>query len=71
MIPTKVFECFKEYLPVYGKQTETYFPNGKNSIRIRQSNGQEFIFSINGPKMWKLETVDQFLADMKGDKNHE
>lgn len=71
MIPTKVFEYFKECLPVYSKQTETYFPNGKNSIRIRQSNGQEFIFSINGPRMWKLETVDQFLADMKGDKNHE
>ncbi len=67
MVASKVFECFKDRLPVYAEQTTDYFPNGKNSIRIRQANGQEFIFSINGPKMWKLETMDQFLSGMKGD----
>lgn len=44
--------------------------NGKNSIRIRKTNGQEFIFSLREPKAWKFETIDQFLADMKGEKKH-
>jgi hypothetical protein len=43
---------------------------GKNSIRIRKTNGQEFIFSLREPKAWKFETIDQFLADMKGEKKH-
>lgn len=44
--------------------------DGKNSIRIRKTNGQEFIFSLREPKAWKFETIDQFLVDMKGEKKH-
>jgi len=70
MVHSAVFNYFKECLPDIVKKVETYFPNGRNSIRVRQRNGQEFIFSVNGPKEWKFETVDQFLADMKGEKKH-
>lgn len=61
---------FSPCLPDQAKEVKEYFPNGKNSIRIRKTNGQEFIFSLREPKAWKFETIDQFLADMKGEKKH-
>lgn len=43
MVHSKVFECFQEHLPAFAEKVETYFPNGKNSIRVRQKDGKEFI----------------------------
>lgn len=70
MIHTQVYGYFKECLPEQEKKVKEYFPNGRNSIRVRQENGQEFIFSVTAPKVWKFETIDQFLAGMKGEKKH-
>ncbi len=70
MIHSQIYGYFKECLPDRAKKVTEYFPNGKNSIRVRQANKQEFIFSFNGTKAWKFETIDQFLADMKGEKKH-
>ena len=66
MIHTQVYGFFQTCLPDQAKEVKEYFPNGKNSIRIRKTNGQEFIFSLREPKAWKFETIDQFLADMIG-----
>jgi len=44
MVHSAVFNYFKECLPDIVKKVETYFPNGRNSIRVRQRNGQEFIY---------------------------
>ena len=71
MIHTQVYGFFQTCLPDQAKEVKEYFPNGKNSIRIRKTNGQEFIFSLREPKAWKFETIDQFLVDMKGEKKHE
>lgn len=46
-----------------------WFPNGRNSIRIRQKNGQEFIFTYHSQKDWKFETITSFLNGMKGGKS--
>jgi hypothetical protein len=47
-----------------------WFQNGKNSLRIRQTNGQEFIFTFNSHKDWKFETIDMFYQDKtKGGKS--
>jgi len=70
MVHSKIFEYFKECLPANAEKVETYFPNGRNSIRVRQINGKEFIFSFNGSRAWKFETIDQFLAGMKGETKH-
>ena len=70
MIHTQVYGFFQTCLPDQAKEVKEYFPNGKNSIRIRKTNGQEFIFSFNGEKTWRFETIDQFLAGMKGGKVH-
>ena len=46
MIHTQVYGFFQTCLPDQAKEVKEYFPNGKNSIRIRKTNGQEFIFFV-------------------------
>jgi hypothetical protein len=61
MMSKDIYEWFKLYFPQFVEHVETWFPNGKNSVRVRQTNGQEFIFSYNGQRDWRFETVDSFL----------
>lgn len=70
MIHSQIYGYFKECLPEREKEVKEYFPNGRNSIRVRQNDGQEFIFSVTAPKVWKFETIDQFLVGMKGERKH-
>lgn len=63
MVHSKVFECFQEHLPAFAEKVETYFPNGKNSIRVRQKDGKEFIFSFNGEKLGGLKLSTSFLQE--------
>lgn len=69
MTHTDVYKWFELYFPNYaGGNVSAWFPNGKNSIRVRQTNGQEFIFTYYGPKDWKFETIESFLRKTKGGK---
>lgn len=63
MVHSKVFECFQEHLPAFAEKVETYFPNGKNSIRVRQKDGKEFIFSFNREKLGDLKLSTSFLQE--------
>lgn len=57
MTHNEFFKWFELHFPNYaGDKIDTWFQNGKNSIRIRQTNGQEFIFTFNGHRNWKFET---------------
>ena len=48
MSHSEVYKWFELYFPQYaGDKVESWFQNGKNSIRIRQKNHQEFIFTYN------------------------
>lgn len=69
MSHNEVYKWFELYFPFYsGDKVVMWFPNGKNSIRIRQTNGAEFIFTYNEKHDWKFETVSSFLKSMKGGK---
>ena len=62
MVHKEVYKWFELYFPLYaGGNVEVWFSNGKNSVRIRQKNGQEFIFSYNGKDDWKFETRKSFI----------
>lgn len=65
MMHKEVYEWFKLYFPQYSEHVETMFPNGKNSIHVRQTNGQEFIFTYNSKKDWRFETMECFLKKDK------
>ena len=54
MSHSEVYKWFELYFPQYaGDKVETWFQNGKNSIRIRQKNHQEFIFTFNNEGNWR------------------
>ena len=61
-----VSKWFELYFPNYaGENVEIWFPNGKNSIRVRQTNKQEFIFTYNGKDDWRFETAKSFIKEGK------
>ena len=62
MTQKEVLKWFELYFPEYtGDRIDTWFPNGKNSIRIRQTNKQEFIFTFVDTSNWKFETINSFM----------
>jgi hypothetical protein len=70
MVHAQVYDFFRQVLPLEEKEAKVYFPNGRNSIRIRKRNGQEFIFSYRSQTEWAYETVDLFLARLKGENKN-
>ena len=54
MSHAEVYKAFRQYFP----------------IRVREANGDEFIFSFNNGKDWKFETIDSFLNGKKGEKRN-
>lgn len=59
MSHAEVYKAFRQYFPTYvGENIAAWFPNGRNSIRVREANGDEFIFSFNNGKDWKFETME-------------
>lgn len=58
MTHNEVFKWFELYFELFaGDRVAAWFPNGKNSIHIRQKNGAEFIFTFNSHKDWKFEMI--------------
>ena len=72
MTHTDIWKAFKDVLPAYAEQTTEFFPNGKNSIRVRLGSlHRDFIFSFTSKTEWCFETVDHFIKKSfksKGDK---
>lgn len=66
MVASQTFETFKTVLPIFGERTTLWFPNGKNGIRIRIDDGNDFIFTYNDKDDWSFETVDHYIKNMKG-----
>jgi hypothetical protein len=44
---------------------DVWFPNGKDSIRVRYKNRMELVFTFHDQQNWKLETIKEFLKSMK------
>ena len=67
MSHSEVLKRFEAYFPnLSGDAMDVWFANGKNSIRVRLRNRQEFIFTFHGDKDWKLETIESFMKTMRG-----
>ena len=66
MTHNEVFKWFELYFELFaGNRVAVWFPNGKNSIRVRQQNDAEFIFTFNNHSDWKFETVNSFMKQKK------
>lgn len=72
----EVFKRFKSRFPEYVNENARWYPNGKNSIRIRRlcgsiSIGPDLVFSCDSKGNWRFETLDYFIQDIpKGGKKH-
>lgn len=60
-----VYERFKKLFPILDEGITAWFPNGKNSIRIRMFDKFDFVFTYNGGRDWKYETIDSFIKNMR------
>lgn len=58
---------FKHHMRHEALQMMEWFPNGLNSIRVRLTNKEDFIFTYNGEQNWCFETVDSYIVRMKGE----
>ena len=65
MTHKNVLEQFRIMFPCFDGQIIEWFPNGKNSIRVRNKMKQDFIFTYNKDRDWSLKTLDNFLKEMK------
>lgn len=62
-----VYDIFEKKFNKIAGQIEVWFPNGKNSIRIRLDDKNEYIFTFNSESDWSLETVNSYLKRVKGE----
>jgi hypothetical protein len=62
-------ELIKRYQGIFrysAQDVDVWFPNGKDSIRVRlKKNREEQIFTYKDEKTWQLETVTNFLKNIR------
>lgn len=62
----EVYEQFTNLFPTLaGEKVAVWFTNGKNSIRVRETDGRELIFSIIGKNEWMMESLEHFMKRMR------
>ena len=64
MSQKEAFNKFKLYFPKFADASEMWFPNGKNSVRVRLNNRKEIVFTFNSELDWRFETVESFMKSM-------
>lgn len=62
MLHEQVYSQLKKNFPKHSKGE--WWPCGKNRIRIRNPNGNEYIFTYYSDKIYRLETLDVFIKSM-------
>lgn len=69
MTHNHVYDFFSRKFPDLLTENLVYFPNGRNSIRIRNASGyphQDLVFACDSRCVeWKLETVGTYLESLK------
>lgn len=61
MTHKEVYNMFARLFPLYSEGALTWFPNGRNSIRIRIDKNMEFIFTFHNNRTWSFETLDSWM----------
>lgn len=62
----EIYEKYKTMFPELAIHVEDWFPNGKDSIRVRIKIGSDFVFTYHNWNDWCYETVDSFIRKLKG-----
>lgn len=65
MSHNEIYQMFTLYFPDYAKdRVKEWFPNEKSSVRIRQKNEQEFVFTYLSKTDWRFETIDSYIKGL-------
>lgn len=64
-----IYEKYKQMFPELAEFIDDWFPNGKNSIRVRINSGSDFVFTYNNWTDWCYETVESHIRKMRGGAN--
>lgn len=67
MLYKETVNIFNRLFPSDSNDELSFFPNGKNSIRVRNRGEEDFIFTFYSPNKWKFETIDSFIDSKKED----
>ena len=51
-----VYEMFQRLHPLYCCEALTWYPNGRNSIKIKIIEDMIFVFTYHNAKTWSFET---------------
>lgn len=65
MSHNEVLKMFKNVFPTYSENMSIWFPNGKDSIRVRMYNGTTYIFTFRGGHDWRFETERSFVNSIR------
>lgn len=65
MVHKEVLGMFGRMFPEYREKMEMFFPNGRNSVRVRFRNGEDYVFTYNSPKDWCFESLDSFIGRLR------
>lgn len=65
MTHVEVYEKFKFFFPDRSAYIRSWFPNGYNSVRVRDNKNNDYIFTYNGDNDLRFETVDSFIKTMR------
>ena len=65
MTHPEILTIFKQLFPLFAGGVDEWFPNGKNSIRVRISEVDiDYVFTYNDILDWKFETINCFLKNL-------
>lgn len=63
----KIFKDFKNRFPNFLNDRVEFFPNGKNSIRLRNlsnvNESKDYIYTLRDDGGWQFETVSHFIKN--------
>jgi hypothetical protein len=61
-----VYKQFSKQFPEIAIHVEDWFPNGKDSVRVRIKSGSDFVFTYHNFYDWCYETLESYIKKMKG-----
>lgn len=67
----EIVRKFQELFEIADEEIKVWFQNGKNSIRVRDLEQKEFIFTYENDNNWCLESQGHFLNRLKGEKRND
>ena len=64
----EILEKAKEAFPQFFLHGYTWYPLGRNGVRMRFDTGKTLFFTYMGENEWSIETPKHYAARLKGEQ---